>query len=521
MAAAPFVPPELLLHIFGELKAAPRQLATVACASRRFRAIAEPILYDSATLRNRYVLQAFTLTLLRRSDLARLVRALDIDWSTSKEEEHSIQAGFHAFHSYGGAFFMTKSERELAKEGNLWVSNDSPIESALGAAEARNMNPGLRQALRQRTASAQVVVLLDLVPNLMSLVVNPSRIDFWFYGALPSPYDPEKRIPAGLKSLRSLEITYPDHDDDDDDHYAISDMNQGEGYAHVKVISALLLPNLRSLVFVGDEGEEDTWEQYFAENDDDNGYFLDLERLAGASGVTRLDLRDTSLPTSLFARILRMAPALESLRLEQYEEVNYRQLSDVLRQLCLRSIALVEYDLADDDRDEACLPFRNFGELRTLTYLMVPIQALITEEGQDLSANVPASVEELDICFGSDESLSSYTDTIVRFLSQGHCPNLRRFIVRPAIGFRDDIPNMCAAAKIEFRSEDFIEPPLGDGTASYWTSEGEGSEFSGYSDPDEWGTEDESDGDHWEDDDEDEDGLEDEESSEEESDEED
>lgn len=68
-------------------------------------------------------------------------------------------------------------------------------------------------------------------------------------------------------------------------------------------------------------------------------------------------------------------------------------------------------------------------------------------------------------------------------------------------------------------------PTLGDGTASYGTSEGEGSEFSGYDDPDEWGTGVESDGDHWEDDDEDEDGLEeesdDEESSEEGSNEED
>lgn len=97
------------------------------------------------------------------------------------------------------------------------------------------MSPGIRYAIRLGTAAAQVVLLLDLLPKLSKLVVYPSRIDFWFFGALLSPTGiPEnKKIPAGLQTLRHLEIRGPNTGDSE--QYMSTGMNAGPGYAHIKI----------------------------------------------------------------------------------------------------------------------------------------------------------------------------------------------------------------------------------------------------------------------------------------------
>lgn len=457
--AGSILPPELLIQVFRELKDAPSILVRAALACHLFRDFVEPVLYEAVALRDQRRIVMFITTLLARPELGNFVRSLDLDWSLSNEEESEAQAAYSSFHTAGGPFYVHPLEREMDEAGDMWRSGDPPNASPVAAAEARGMSPGIRFAIRSKTAAAQVVLLLDMLPNLRSLFARPSRVDFWFFGAFPSPSEPaDKRLPAGLVSLESLEVHYGD-DDPDAIQWRSSHMNAGEGYAHIKLICALLLPNLRKLVLTGDEGREVTWGLYY--DDDDEGEILDMDRLVGLSAVTDIEVRNTYMPTSLLLKILRMARSLERLRFEQYENLDFAQLTEILRNPCMRSVALVEYDLSDVDRDPKSSPFRAIGDLRNLTHLELPIQALVAGVEHDLARAVPVSTEDLDVCFGSPESLVQYTPAIARFLSQGHCPQLRRLTVRPDYdAAHAGVREACAASKVEFRGEHYVDPPV-------------------------------------------------------------
>ncbi|EJD54465.1 hypothetical protein AURDEDRAFT_148225 [Auricularia subglabra TFB-10046 SS5] len=459
------LPSELLLLIF-ERHLDVAALSRLCCTCRRFRAIAEPILYRRVVLAGKRRIVRFIKTLIARPGLASGVRFLDVDWTSSAYEERECDAAFWQFWSRG-PYQWEEWDRALDMQGAFWTSGDPPNTSPISVAEARNMTPSFRCAIRDGTTCAFVVLLLDMLPNLDELIARPSNIQYWFWTAFPDPYHlmpPLKKLPQGLANIRSLEIRYCLVTDEQ--QRGVSMMNRGEGFGHIKIICALLLPNLRRLVFSGDEGYPDEWDQYFTEENAEygEGEPLYLEQLAGRSTVTDLKLVDSELPDELLMDITAMMEHPETVYYEQFGEHGFDYLNAFVKTPSLRSLSVIEYgEWAGEERELDVGPCTTLGAAHNLSHLALPILALSSSADDDLRRAVPGSLETLDITFGSAKQLHEYVPSLVAYMAArgAHECGLQRLTVRPAPLEADaaDLRRACASSGIAFFGAPHIERP--------------------------------------------------------------
>lgn len=128
---------------------------------------------------------------------------------------------------------------------------------------------------------------------------------------------------------------------------------------------------------MNDEGEDHIWDDHYANNGEDEdgveGEFVDMSSLVGVSSATEVDLRGTRISSHILPDIMRMVPHLEKIRVEQYYDIDYFKLSQVVRNPSPRRLAFVEYDLADEIRDHAWSSFNSLGSLHPLTHVELPI----------------------------------------------------------------------------------------------------------------------------------------------------
>ncbi|EJD36264.1 hypothetical protein AURDEDRAFT_117120 [Auricularia subglabra TFB-10046 SS5] len=449
--SARHLPPELLLEVFGAgLGSA--DLARVCCACQHFRDIAEPILYTTVSLASTVQLRSFIGALRARPGRGDLARALKVDWSKSLLEGTGLPEtpflGFWRFHTRSAFADDGPDGGEL-----------SVLDGIDQEAKARGMAHGLRRGIQEQIAPALVVLLLDMLPNLRSLHVVPSTVEFWFWAAFPNPCHPDapKRIPQGLQSLESLDVHYGSDNDD-----FASLLNNGVGFAHIKLIVALLLPNLRRLSFSGDDGDDEVWENRYSEDWDDDNSHLDMARLAGRSGVTDLKLRGTEMLPEVLMPILDMLRAPERVHLEQEDEADFAPFDAFLARPTLRSFALVEYPGDYLQREEDWEPLATLRTRDHLTHLALPVRAL-ARDGEDLARSVPRGVEHLDLAYASAAELRDDADRLVKLVHALAEPGRRvqRLTVRPAV--RDlhsgRVRAACAASGIAFYEEPWIEAP--------------------------------------------------------------
>ncbi|EJD36274.1 hypothetical protein AURDEDRAFT_174663 [Auricularia subglabra TFB-10046 SS5] len=445
------LPPELLLGIFGAGLSSV-DLAHVSRACRHFRTIVEPILYTSVALASTDKVRSFILAIQGRSSRAQAVRSLELDWFDDivEEEEPPVANGFWEFHTKG-AFDDGATKLTDEKKG------PTPIDQE---ADARGMAPELCYAIAELVPSAHVVLLLDMLPRLQSLRVVPSPVEFWFWAAFPNPCDPDipKRLPQGLLSLESLEVHYgPDFETSD-----VTELNDGAGYAHVKLICTLLLPNLRRLSFAGEDGDDNEWGMHYTEDLERRGPFVDMDRLKSRSGVTQLELCGTTLlPEHLLPQVLDMLAAPESVHVEQADEFDFAPFDEFLGRPTLRSLTLVEYPDGYFARNPERQPLHTLGKRDHLTHVALPVQALAPFEDGDLVRRVPRGIEHLDLAYPSlfvlDDQLDRLLQLVHKLGERGS--RVRRLTVRPILGDSGHLRAACAASGIMLDQEPCVGAP--------------------------------------------------------------
>ncbi|EJD36273.1 hypothetical protein AURDEDRAFT_174662 [Auricularia subglabra TFB-10046 SS5] len=452
--SASHVPPELWLEIFAAGLSSV-DLAHVRCVCRPFCDIAESILYTTVSLASTHQMRGFTLALLSKPRLGELTRSLTLDWFRDIVEE-SVQdpdVEFWQFH-----------KQSVFADGTPDINESNETTAAIDQeARRRNMTRPFCNAIREQVPSAHAVLLLDMLPRLRTLRVIPSAVEFWLWASFPDPCNPDvaKRLPQGLLSLESLDIRYkPDYDGSE-----LSEANGGVGFAHIKVISALLLPNLRRLSFSGDYGEATLWGLYTEDTGGKNHSRLDMTRLQKHSSVSQIKLRGLELETKVVLSILGMLAAPEIVQVETQDEADFAPYDAFLACPTLRSFKFIEYPGDYFPRPRNWQPLVTLSTRDHLTHIALPVLALAVYEDDNLAQKIPRGVEHLDLAYTTASILRGDVDRLVKLVHDlaANGSRVRRLTVRPAQ--RDarlhQLRVACAASGVLFCERPCIEVPAG------------------------------------------------------------